>query len=173
MLTYMSLDHDSQPIRAAKLKALQDYFKTPPATAFAMLSADSLAKTNAKRGDILVVNSHGNGKVFAGYDAVAFFAQLTAKGFTDGSFKSLYLMACKVGVQAQDNSILDNFAKDLNRLLNINGIEIKVYAPRGLLSYILKEVRKDGQTFYEVTKIYIGTAEREYPLDEGLLLVMP
>jgi hypothetical protein len=173
MLTYMSLDHDSQPIRAAKLKALQDYFKTPQATAFAMLLADSLASTNTKRGDTLVVNSHGNGKVFAGYDAAEFLKQLNSKGFAAGSFKSLYLMACKVGVQAQDNSILYNFAKDLKGLLNRNGIDIKVYAPRGLLSYSLKEVKKEGQTFYEVTKMYIGSPEREYTLDEGLLLVMP
>ncbi len=171
MLTYMSLDHDSQPIRAAKLKALQDYFKTSPASAFAMLAADSLARTNAQRGDTLVVNSHGNDKVFAGYDAAAFFQQLASKGFAAGSFKSLYLMACKVGAQAQDNSILNNFAKDLKRLLNENGIEINVYAPRGLLSYSLQEEQKEGQTFYKVARMYIGSPEREYTLAEGLLLV--
>lgn len=172
MLTYMSLEGDSQAVRSAKLKALKEYFKTTEPTAFAMLGSTALAPSNKSRGDMLVVNSHANAKAFAGYTPQQFFEQLTSKGFAKGSFPAVYLMACSVGKQAQDNSIYDNFAKELKRILNMHGIDTKLYAPRGYLAYTVEEKQASGQTYYRVTDMYIETTERKYPLKEGLLLVM-
>lgn len=172
MLTYMSLEYDDQAVRSAKLKALQDHFHTSEGKAFAMLPANALAPGNRDRGDILVVNSHGDASEFAGYDAPTFLDMLRDKGLMTGSFKAIYLMACDVGEQAQDNSILDNFAKSLKRLLNAQGIEVKLYAPRGVLCYEVATETSHGQTYYRVTKTYIHAPERDYPLDQGLLLVV-
>lgn len=172
MLTYMALPDDPQDVRAAKLKALQAFYKTSDATAFAMLPATGLSRQNAARGDILVVNSHGNAGVFAGYTPEQFLEQLRSKGFEEGAFSAVYLMACQVGVQAQDNSILNNFARDLKRLFVTNGITAKLYAPRGMLSYQLSDRQVSGQTIKEVTDVFIRSPERNYPLGEGVLLVV-
>ncbi len=172
MLTYMGLPDDAQDVRAAKLKALKAAYNTSDATAFAMLPATALSKQNAARGDKLVVNSHGNAGVFAGYTPDQFMEQLTSKGFEEGAFPAVYLMACMVGIQAQDNSIYDNFARDLKRLFVGHGITAKLYAPRGLLSYTVADKQVSGQTVKEVTDIFIRTPERNYPLSEGVLLVM-
>lgn len=172
MLTYMSLEHDSQPKRSAKLKALKEYFRTSDPKAFAMLDNTALSPANKDRGDTLVINSHGNGKVFAGYDAQQFFDQLSSKGFANESFQAVYLMACKVGEQAQDNSILNNFAKDLKRILSSHDIDVKLYAPRGILRYKLAEEHASEQTWYKVTEMFIASPERNYPLSEGMLLVV-
>lgn len=172
MLTYMSLEYDNAAKRAAKLKALQDYFHTSAGKPFAMLPENALAPSNRDRGDILVVNSHGNGSEFADYDASGFLEELLGKGLAPGSFKAIYLMACNVGEQAQDNSILNNFAKELKGLLKIEGIDVKLYAPRGTLSYWLVTETVDNQEYYRVTDMYIETPERNYPLEEGLLLAV-
>ena len=172
MLTYMSLEGDCQAERAAKLKALKEHFGTSDPKAFAMLEKTAMAPANKDRGDTLVINSHGNGSVFAGYKAQAFYDQLASVGFANGSFQKIYLMACDVGEQAQDNSILNNFAKDLKRILNMHGVDVKLYAPRGTLTYMLKEEQASGQTWYQVTEMFIASPERNYPLSEGLLLVV-
>lgn len=171
MLTFMGLDFDSAPARSAKLKALQDYFDTSDPKAFNMLSGTALSAANSERGDSLYVNSHGNRSVFAGYDAQQFFDLLEAKGFENGAFDSLYLLACSVGEQAQDNSILNNFARDLHRIFVTSGIDIKLYAPRGTLTYSVRTETKSGQSYLVVTDIFIASPERNYPLREGLLLV--
>ena len=172
MLTYMSLDWDSQPARAAKLKALQAYFKTSDPHPFTMLASDAMSPDNSDRGSTLVINSHGNAAVFGGYKPAAFLAELRGKGFASGSFEKIYLMACKVGHASQDNSIITNFATDLKR--ELTGADIgdeKLYAPRGTLAYDMVNQTKDGQTYPVVTRIFIDTPERQYPLSEGMLLI--
>lgn len=171
MLTFMALDWDNQALRSAKLKALQDYYQTTAPTAFNMLSAGAMSPDTSGRGDTLVINSHGNAQVFAGYDPDQFYAELVSKGFAEGSFSAVYLMACKVGHASQDNSIITNFARDLKRVLVNNGISAKLYAPRGTLSYTYEERQASGQTYYVITDTFIKTPERNYPLIEGMLLV--
>ena len=171
MLTYMALDWDHQSYRAAKLKALQAFYGTTEAKAFAMLAADAMSPANKDRGPDLVINSHGNAQVFGGYDPAAFLTQLQGKGFQNGSFKAIYLLACKVGEASQDNSIVTNFARDLKLALTGAGIDVKLYAPRGTLDYDIVEETRLGQTVPVVTRIFIDTPERQYPLSEGMLLV--
>ncbi|MEM9619767.1 MAG: hypothetical protein AAF936_17580 [Pseudomonadota bacterium] len=171
MLTFMGLDWDSAPKRAAKLAALRKYFKTGEPHAFNMLTDTELSKANASRGASLVVNSHGNSSVFAGCDADTFFSMLKGKGFEEGAFTSIYLMACNISEQHQDNRPIDTFAKRLRRLFNEAQITCKIYAPRGKLSYCLRKEQKSGQAFWVVTKMYIKSPERNYPLDEGLLYI--
>ncbi len=171
MLTFMGLDWDSPPKRAAKLGALRKYFKTSEPHAFNMLTGTDLSTINATRGSTLVVNSHGNSSIFAGYDGDAFFAQLHAKGFEEGAFDSVYLMACNISEQHQDNHPINTFAKRLRRLFNEANITSKIYAPRGKLAYRLRKEQKSGQSFWVVTDMYIKSPERNYPLDEGLMLV--
>ena len=110
-------------------------------------------------------------QVFGGYDPAAFLTQLQGKGFQDGSFKAIYLLACKVGEASQDNSIVTNFARDLKLALTGAGIDVKLYAPRGTLDYDIVEETRLGQTVPVVTRIFIDTPERQYPLSEGMLLV--
>jgi hypothetical protein len=171
MLIFAGLEGDPAPLRAAKLKALQDYYRESAPRAWNMLGPTDLAKSNRNRGTTLVVNSHGNNKSFGGMDAQQFFAALQEKGFEDGSFEAVYLMACSVGEQSQDNSIYGGFALDLFRLFREHTISAKIYAPRGFLTYVYHEERKEQETYYVVDKMYIATPERNYPLSEGVLLV--
>lgn len=171
MLTYMALDWDNQAARSAKLKALADYYHQPDFTAFKMLGADVMAPTKTGGKQKLIINSHGNANVFAGYSPESFLTQLMSKGFAEGSFPEIYLMACKVGEASQDNSIITNFARDLKRLLVGHGITAKLYAPRGILTYSLERKQASGQTYYTVTEMFIKAPERNYPLDEGMLLI--
>lgn len=171
MLVFAGMEGDSAPIRAAKLKALQQYYRESDPRPLNMLGPSDMAKSNTNRGDKLVVNSHGNRGVFAGMDADQFVQELQTKGFVNGSFKAIYLMACNVGEQDQQGTIFNNFARDVYRIFVNQGIQIKVYAPRGLLTYKLDKKTKSGETYYEVTSMFIRTPERDYPLDEGVLLV--
>ena len=81
------------------------------------------------------------------------------------------LNAGKVGEASQDNSIVTNFARDLKLALTGAGIDVKLYAPRGTLDYDIVEETRLGQTVPVVTRIFIDTPERQYPLSEGMLLV--
>ena len=171
MLIFAGLEGDSQPERSAKLAALQKEYKESDPRPWNMLGPADMATSNSNRGQNLVVNSHGNIAKFAGMTPEEFFNNLKAKGFGPGSFGSVYLMACQIGKQAQDNSILDNFAKKLRVILNQNGITSKLYTPRGTLSYRVHEETKSSQTYYVVDEMYIKCPERNYPLSEGILLV--
>lgn len=171
MLVFLGLDWDSAPMRAAKLKALQDYFSTSAAKALTMLSGTALSKANSERGKVLVINSHGNEQVFGGYDAEAFMQQLQARGFEDGAFDAVYLMACNSGKQDQDNTTINTFATQLKRKFANAGVKTKLYATRGTLTYRYKTEQVDHQTFYVITEMYVHSPERNYPLSEGLLLV--
>ncbi len=171
MLIYYGLTGDSQSERGAKLKALQAYFKTTDPHALNMLAGDALSASNSDRGKDLIVNSHGNKDTFAGFNAQGFYQTLVSKGFGSGSFNSIYLMACQVGEQAQDNSIYGNFARDLHRVFIQNGIEAKIYAPRGTLTYDVVEKQASGQRYWEVVRMYIKSPEKDYTLKEGILLV--
>ena len=172
MLIFAGLEYDKAPERAAKLKALRDYFKEKSEHALNMLDSTGLSNAGGEHGDTLIVNSHGNQNRFAGMEAQAFFDLLVSKGLKKNSFKKVYLMACRSGLQAQDNSIKDNFARDFKSILTQNDFTSAVYAPRGLLSYTFHEEAKEGQTFYEIDEVYIESPERNYPLDQGLLLVL-
>lgn len=171
MLVFLGLDWDSAPERSAKLKALQKEFGSSDAKAMNMLGAESLSASNYDRGPVLIVNSHGNRDTFAGLNAQQFFDLLKSKGFGPNSFGKIYLMACKAGEQDQAGTIHDNFARDLRRIFNQHQIPCAIYAPRGTLAYKVKAESKNGQTYLVVTKTYIKTPERDYPLSEGMLLV--
>jgi len=171
MLTFLGLDGDVAAERGAKLKALQAYFKESDPRAFNMLGATELSTSNKSRGKRLIVNSHGNVASFAGQNPDAFFALLQGKGFGEGSFDEVWLMACQVGAQNQTNTIADNFARDLKRVFVNNGITAKLYAPRGTLTYQVHTQTESGQTYYVVDAMVIACPERNYPLSEGMLLV--
>src|SRR5262245_20566892 len=120
MLIFYGEDHADQ--RAAKMKALQAYFNdNSNPVAITMLKSDALSGSKSDK-ENLIVNSHGNREVigYLGNDADAFFEELLGKGLTNKRFKAIYLMACKAGEQAQDNSILQNFAKSFNRRIQTN-----------------------------------------------------
>jgi hypothetical protein len=171
MLIFAGMDADKADERSAKLKALQAHYGESDPAAWQMLGPQDLSSSNAKRGTKLVVNSHGNGGSFAGMDAQAFYQKLVGNGFEAGAFQALYLVACSVGIQDQMNTIITNFARDLFSLLGPRGIPIKLYAPRGIVRYTVQQQTKLGQSYYVVTDISVRCPERDYPLDEGMLLV--
>jgi hypothetical protein len=172
MLVYAGMEGDNAAERSAKLKALKEHYNESDPTALEMLAATALGKSNTSRGTKLVINSHGNVDTFADLSAKAFYDKLVGKGFQNGAFQSLYLIACDVGQQDQKNTIVSNFARDLNLLLKQNQVDIALYAPRGVVTYAAKTVTQSGQSFYQVTGIAVHTPERDYPLDEGMLKVM-
>lgn len=167
-------DDDGTVSRAAKLKALQRHFgEKEGGRAINMLPADGLSAKSGTKGEKLIVNAHGNTNSFRGKDAQELFQILLGKGLTKQRFGSIYLIACNVGEQAQDNSIVQNFARDFAHRIRIDDRTsgIKVYAPRGVVTYTTVTRTTEGQQYKEVTGIVVRTPEKDYQLDEGLLLV--
>jgi hypothetical protein len=164
-------------IRAVKLEALKKHFgEKGIAKEMRSLNGDSLAGGNEKEKETLIINAHGNTDSFSGRDADALFDELLSKGLTNKRFESIYLIACNVGEQAQDNSILHNFAKAFNGkvLTHPNTKGIKVYAPRGIVTYDIypEKIENTLATAWKVRRIYIaGNDGKEYSLQEGLSLV--
>ena len=163
-------------IRGAKLDALKAYFKQEGnAVAMNMLKNDSLSGSKSEK-EYLIVNAHGNIASFSGRDAEQLYNELRNKGLTNKRFSRIYLMACNVGEQAQDNSIIDNFAKEFNQqvLMNNETAGIGVYAPRGTLTYSISNTLMNGENVVKVTRVYIvdNMDHAEYTLDTGLLKVM-
>jgi len=163
-------------MRAAKVEALKEHFgESGIAKEIRALGSDSLSGSNEKDKEKLIINAHGNRDAFNGKAAAELFNELVSKGLTNKRFGAIYLMACNVGEQAQDNSILQNFAKDFNRQVRThpNTKEIKVYAPRGILSYVIDTEQAGNLTKWKVRRVFIaGNDGMEYSLKEGLLLVM-
>ena len=172
MLVFAGTDGDDPVSRSAKLKALQDIFAEPNASALEMLPADALSKANAKRGIQLVINSHGNQDTFADMTPDQLYARLVSKGFQNGAFQSLHLIACNVGQQDQRGTIVSNFAHDLNLLFKQKLVDIALYAPRGLISYRLQTATQSGESFKKVMAIVIRAPEKDYSLKDGMLRVM-
>lgn len=169
MLVYLNVPKPG-PIPDDLLEALQDYYKTSPAVEFHTLDEDEMTPKNSKRGEDLVFVTHGNTHEFGGYSAEKFFELLQGKGFQDGSFKKIYLIACQAGAQAQDNSILDNFARSFWDVLNSNYFDVKLYAPRGTVVF-----NRPSYTFHIEPSPQARknpTAEGNYSLKDGMLLVM-
>ncbi|HKQ92233.1 MAG TPA: hypothetical protein VJZ77_16355 [Blastocatellia bacterium] len=163
--------------RNVKIEALKKHFgENGIAKEMRSLKSDSLAGGNEKEKETLVINAHGNTDAFSGKDAETLFNELLSKGLTNKRFESIYLMACNVGEQAQDNSILHNFAKafDGKVRFHANTKGIKVYAPRGILRYDIYTEKAENPllTLWRVRRVYIvGDKGEEYSLKEGLLLV--
>jgi hypothetical protein len=163
--------------RIAKIKALQDFFKEPEGSipkALTMLEDGALG---GKGSENLIVSGHGNQNNFgaAGITGDKLFATFQEKGITKKRFAKIYLMGCNIGLQAQDNSVVDTFAKAFAHCVNINEetAGIKVYAPRGILTFTMEDKIVSGQTVKTATDINVKCPERTYPLSEGLTLVNP
>ena len=186
MLTFLGLSFPDNPVRdrleapkrAAKLKALQEFFHTSPAHAFYMLDDDALSTGNPDRGDVLVINSHGSPTRFARYTAQQFLDQLISKGYEKGSFSAIYLMACKSAFAPEDTGVMTNFAIELKRLLIMRDMDCKVYGTRGNLTYKLAEHDAGGgMSYYTVTSMAIRSPSEDpsiqghtYSVSDGLLL---
>ena len=84
----------------------------------------------------------------------------------DGGARSTSVYA-----QADSQLLRLDQADFLKLALTGAGIDVKLYAPRGTLDYDIVEETRLGQTVPVVTRIFIDTPEREYPLSEGMLLV--
>ncbi|MFD1743860.1 hypothetical protein ACFSE1_00125 [Rhizobium helianthi] len=169
MLVYLNVAKPG-PIAADLLEALQEYYKTSPPVEFHTLDTDEMTPENSKRGEDLVFVTHGNTHKFGGHDAEAFFELLQSKGFQNGSFEKIYLIACQAGAQAQDNSILDNFARSFWDVLRSNYFDVKLYAPRGTVVF-----NRPSNTFYikpSPQARHDAPPDRNYNLKEGMLLVM-
>jgi hypothetical protein len=172
MLVFAGMDADDTAKRAAKLKALQEHYRESIPTDLQMLAPTALGKENAYRGTKLVINAPGSMETFAGRDVMSFFNELASKGFQNGAFQSLYLIACDNGRQDRDEAIVSHFAHDLKLLFKQNQLDIALYAPRGRVRYSLQTISQNGENTCQVTAIVVHSAERDYPLSEGMLRVM-
>lgn len=161
-------------MRSAKLEALKSFFKQEGnAVAMNMLKGDSLSGSKSEK-EWLIINAHGNRDTFSGRNAEQLYTELRGKGLTNKRFDRIYLMACNVGEQAQDNSIINTFAKDFYQPIyqNDETAGIAVYAPRGVLTYVIDRTPNSGVTVVKVTRVYVADGNVEYPLETGLSRVM-
>jgi hypothetical protein len=167
-------------VRAAKLEALKGHFKENDApVAVRMLKEGALSGSKSSK-EKLIVSYHGSRETLAGKSAEELFGIFLSKGLTNKRFEAVYLMACNVGEQAQDNSIIDNFAKDFRRCVTQNDgtAGIVVYAPRGVLVYEIGDERigETSEFKKKVRRIYVicenNGQREEYTLETGLMQVM-
>jgi hypothetical protein len=172
MLVFAGMDADDSARRAAKLMALQDHYRESLPLCLDLLAPGALSKQNADRGTKLVINAPGTLRYFAGLDVNSFYEELVGKGFQNGAFQSLYLIACDDGRQEQHGPIVSHFAHDLKLLFKQSQIDIALYAPRGRVRYSLQSIAQSDEDIYQVTAIVVHSAERDYPLSEGMLRVM-
>jgi hypothetical protein len=140
-----------------------------------MLKSDSLSGTKSEK-EWLIVNAHGNTDAFSGRNADQLYNELRSKGLTNKRFDRIYLMACNVGEQAQDNSIISNFANSFNQkvLQDSETAGIGVYAPRGTLTYTVSRTQSGVNTIVKVTRVYVvdDRTNDEYSLETGISKVM-
>ena len=172
MLIFAGMDTDDAAKRAAKLLALRDYYQESMPLHLQRLAPSALSKQNADRGTKLVISAPGNMRSFAGLDVNSFYEELVSKGFQNGAFQSLYLIACDEGRQDQHGPIVSHFAHDLKLLFKQSQIDIALYAPRGRVRYSLQAIAQNNENTYQVTAIVVHSAELDYPLSEGMLRVM-
>ena len=159
-------------------KAFGD-FATPKA--FTQLTARELApKTSGSlfsfskpAKERLIVCGHGSPDSLSDLSPSEFADALLKAGFSNERFDTIYLLNCSVGIQAQDNSIGSNFARAFKlQLGNPPTQGIKVYAPRGAVRWEGEWIQKNTGKFLSITRVYVHTPEKEYPLTEGMLLVL-
>jgi hypothetical protein len=172
MLVFAGMDADDTAKRAAKLNALQEHYQESIPTGLQMLAPTALSKENPYRGTRLVINAPGNMKHFAGLDVDSFYEELARRGFQNGAFQSLHLIACDNGKQDRDEAIVSHFAHDLKLLFKQRQVDIALYAPRGRVRYSLQTISHNGENTYQVTAIVVHSAQRDYPLSEGMLRVI-
>ena len=183
------LASDENASRAARLKALRAHFyawkrwdEFDPAQKDAQTHAMAQAIREEKRLDqlkgsreILVLNAHGSPATFAGGNGKQVADNLIGLGIAQAGTREVWVAACSVGQQAQDNSQPPTlFIKELYRTLREQPelASIKVYGPRGVLSYGDKRQVDvgSGQSIIEYGRVYIRSPEREYPFQEGWVL---
>lgn len=183
-------DIDENASRAARLKALREHFYAwkqwsefaPGNAGFAPVPIQLLVNEIKDRGSkrlkdygdnaqILVLNAHGSSRTFNGYDGSDVAGMLVSLGIKDAGTREVWVAACDVGHQTQDNSSPEPFAVDLLRQLRQHGLDPKVYAPRGNISYRDKSTKTVGvESVIAYGKVVIPTKERTYPFAEGWVL---
>jgi hypothetical protein len=120
----------------------------------------------------LIVCGHGSPTTLSGLSPSDFASKLRGFGLTAERFEAIHLLNCSVGVQAQDNSVTQNFARDFKVLLGVPPTQgIKVYAPRGPVQWEGQHEGEGHARYLVMTKVFIRTPEKDYPLQEGMLLV--
>src|SRR5262249_1335732 len=153
--------------RSAKIKALQKFFNEPEGSNPKALSMLEDGALGGKGSENLIVSGHGNQNNFGaiGITGDKLFATFLDKGTTKKTSAKIYRMGCNVGQLAQDNSIVETFARDFARCVNTTEetAGIKVYAPRGILSFTMEDKIVSGETVKTATAVNVVTAERTYP----------
>ncbi len=126
----------------------------------------------------LVISGHGNDHSFMGMTAETLFDTLIGKGLNDDRFSSIHLLACNIGHAEQDNSVTDNFLRQFGRSCKVNDStsNIKVYGPRGRISWKFKTEQKLGMSYETIESVKIklrnhdGSVRESYEFSSGMLL---
>ncbi|AET92692.1 hypothetical protein BSFA1_53040 [Burkholderia sp. SFA1] len=181
-------DNDENASRAARLKILRESFYAwkkwpefaPDNTRFQtvpiqlLLNEKKKLKEYGDNAKIVVLNAHGSSRTFNGYDGSEVAEMLVTLGIKEAGTKEIWVAACDVGHQTQDNSSAEPFATDLLRQLRQRDVDPSVYAPRGMLTYrdpTRKVVGNESVLVYG--RSVIRSPEREYPFSEGWVLAHP
>lgn len=171
MIIFYSVEVESIGSRGAKLQVIKRKFgETTPPKPINMLQPGDL---NTRECKTLIISGHGSRDIFMNEGPEQLCVRLIGAGLRADITKEIYLLSCNVGEQAQDNSIPENFARTLKRSLDNAKLNIKLYAPRGIVKYkneSIEPIPGVGER-YRYSDVVIAADNKEYPLSEGLLLV--
>lgn len=157
---------DTVAKRKAQIQYLATQFKmsTTSSYEYTMVNEADMASGTGRK---LFILGHGNQNSYMGQNAQTMFSYLKDRGLSSQHFSEIWLMPCKVGLQQQDNSVTQNFARDLKTALvdDTATKNIKLYAPRGI-------VRSTYTAAGVCTNIFVPADGKNYNfIDGGWLLV--
>jgi len=166
MFLYMRMpDKDAVDKRQKQIEYLANEFKEDPleSSEYTLVSEEEMQKGSKRK---LFILGHGSQHSYMGQSAETMHKYLKDVGLTDKHFAELWLMPCLVGLQEQDNSVTDNFARSLMQLFRQDEslANMKIYAPRNVVVTRFK----DGQ----VKKIFVRADNKEYGFKDGGWLLM-
>ena len=122
----------------------------------------------------IILNAHGGPTTFRGDDGRTMAMKLLTAGLNDKDTQEIWVCACLVGMQRQDNRqdteaygdlSQNKFSREFHRALRGHDLDIKVYVPRGWVSY-------DGASYKSVgsgegqqltfARVYVSTQDKKF-----------
>ncbi|QKF81724.1 hypothetical protein [Halarcobacter ebronensis] len=168
MFLYMVMPgRDTETKRLAQIEYLSSEFGVE-AEAYEYTLVDPKKMVQGKKRKLFILG-HGSTDSYMGQSAEVMYNFLIDCGLSSEHFSEIWLMPCFVGMQEQDNSVTENFARALKTKLHQNEEtqDIKLYAPRGKVTSYYTD-----NTYSKCTSVIVEKDGKEYGFyDGGWLLV--
>jgi len=172
---------DENLIRAAKIRVLQKTFNDKfqnkeddnSLHAFTRLKDTKLKQLQGYKKRI-ILNGHGSPRTFRGNDGRTTAKNLLDAGLNDKDTQEIWVCACLVGMQRQDNKqdpeaygdfSKNSFSREFNQALKNAGLNINVYVPRGWVTYdgaAWKSVGSGEGRVLTLARVYISTMDTKF-----------